>query len=126
MIDSDDEGQWDSRQTQKAKAKTSTPVKGISDVQKAILKTDWRLALVPLVFLLFRLWGNLRFFVSMTRDCCVGVVETEELNGFFCITEGCFDVLYNEVILALHVRIGIKIILKGEERGRERYTVIAK
>ena len=120
MIDSDDDGQWDSRQTQKVKDKTSTPVKGISDVQKAISKTDWRLALVPLVFLLFRFWGNLRFFVSMIKDCRVGVLETEELNGFFCITEDCFDVLYNEVILAMHVRIGIKIILKGEERGRER------
>ena len=62
----------------------------------------------------------------MTKDCSVRVLDTKELNGFFCITEGCFDVLYNEVILALHVRIGIKIILKGEERGRERYTVIAK
>ncbi|XP_019849000.1 PREDICTED: uncharacterized protein LOC105316804 isoform X1 [Amphimedon queenslandica] len=65
LVDSDDEGQWTSHKL--SNTKSSTQAQGMKKVEKAISKTDWRLALVPLIFLLFRFWGNLRHLVILLK-----------------------------------------------------------
>ncbi|XP_019848975.1 PREDICTED: probable G-protein coupled receptor 157 [Amphimedon queenslandica] len=101
LIESDEDGQWTTRHAQ-IKPKPSTPAKGMRDVQAAISKADWRLALVPLVFLLLRFWGNLRFFISMMNNCHVYAAHPKEYSGFFCVEPECFNLLYNKEILTLH------------------------
>uniref|UniRef100_A0A1X7TB06 G-protein coupled receptors family 2 profile 2 domain-containing protein n=1 Tax=Amphimedon queenslandica TaxID=400682 RepID=A0A1X7TB06_AMPQE len=99
LVDSDDEGQWTSHKL--LNAKSSTRAQGMKKVEKAISKTDWRLALVPLIFLLFRFWGNLRYFITMRNDCHL-FVDENYFDGYFCISETCFNLLYNKGILILH------------------------
>lgn len=89
----------------KANNSSSTPIKSRKTMVEALSKTDLKLLLVPLIFFLFRVWGTLRFFISMMPSCNIYVSETERKPdmAFFCIHTSCYRILYNEVLLLLHV-----------------------
>ena len=75
-----------------------------SVVTKSIKKVDLKLLAIPFVFVLFRLWGTIRYFVSMRPDC-------HQYSGFLnhdnssdiCVENSCFDILYHPVLLYTQV-----------------------
>lgn len=103
----DDPGHWNTAHMINFKANNRSPVamKSRKTMVEALSKADLKLLLVPLIFFMFRVWGTLRFFISMIPSCHVYVPETEHSPdmAFFCIHTSCYRVLYNEVLLLLHV-----------------------
>ena len=125
----DDRGQWNTNHMYKANGSGTT--KGERKLVNALSKADIKLILVPLIFLLFRFWGTLRFFISMNESCHLfyhpQANDSFSLNEqyfdeknmhvikvpYFCISQSCFNVLYNKILLFLHVSYTLNFILHG-------------
>ena len=107
LISEDDPGHWNTAHMVNFKANNRSPIaiKSRKTMVEALSKADLKLLLVPLIFFMFRVWGTLRFFISMIPSCHVYIPETEHSPdmAFFCIHTSCYRVLYNEVLLLLHV-----------------------
>ena len=96
-------GQWSSNYvTLKSDQPESSPIRRKRELVEAISKTDLKLLLVPVTFLLIRIWGTIRFFISMWPHCHIFNPTT---TTFFCIDKHCFDMLYNKELLTLHVSL---------------------
>jgi G protein-coupled receptor 157 len=110
IVSEDDIGQWN---TAHNAIKSYKPIKGKNDLHKAVSKADYKFILIPIFFILFRMWGTVRFFISMMDSCHIynkqqlldqiyDFDQEDSDNPFFCINQYCFDILYNDVLLFLH------------------------
>ena len=62
---------------------------------EAMVHLDQKLIFIPLVFILLRLWGTLRFFISFSPSC-------HRLCGdYIVIGNPCKDALYNPFLLVM-------------------------
>ena len=75
-----------------------------SVIIKSIKKLDLKLLAIPVVFVVFRLWGTIRYFISMSPACHRYPGFLNDYNSSsFCVETGCFNVLYHPVLLYMQV-----------------------
>ena len=63
----------------------------------AISSLDRKLIWIPLVFILLRMWGTLRFFISFAASCRCHDVFSNEIG----MSESCFRALYTPALMYL-------------------------
>ena len=66
-------------------------------VTAAIIQLDQKLIWIPLVFILLRMWGTIRFFISFSPDCHY----YDQQKHIICAKQSCINILYNPVLVYL-------------------------
>lgn len=61
----------------------------------AMIHLDHKLIFIPLVFILLRMWGTLRFFISFAPSC------HSPCEDMLIVREPCKSVLYNPFLLVM-------------------------
>ena len=64
-------------------------------VTAAIIQLDQKLIWIPVVFILVRMWGTIRLFISFSPDC--NVVENREI----IMNSTCSDMLFHPILVYL-------------------------
>ena len=64
-------------------------------MKAAFYNVDQKLLWIPIVFLLLRMWGTLRFFISLARSCHYICDDSIVVLPF------CYKVLYHPVLVYL-------------------------
>lgn len=63
-------------------------------IQKAIARTDYKLLLIPIVFMLMRMWGTTRYFISMhgknTRALFSPPLLYLQVTNYYCTYMHCY------------------------------------
>ena len=63
----------------------------------AIIKLDQKLIWIPIVFIVLRMWGTIRFFISFSPDCHIPDEHCHVIKA----NASCTDMLYNQGLVYL-------------------------
>lgn len=72
----------------------------------ALAKMDLKLILVPVLFVIVRAPGNIRYFISFIHPGCRIPVYNLTDDGV-CINRSCYELLYNQGLMDLQVRFSV-------------------
>ena len=64
-------------------------------ITEAMIHLDQKLIFIPLVFILLRMWGNLRFFISFAPSCHA------PCGDVLIVRNPCKSVLYNPFLMVM-------------------------
>ena len=63
-------------------------------LNQAMSKIDWKLLAIPIFFIFLRIWGTLRYFLSMSYECR----PNESLCDMNSVPRKCNDLNYNFIL----------------------------
>ena len=66
-------------------------------VTAAIIQLDQKLIWIPVVFIVLRMWGTIRFFISFSPDCHIA----DQQRHMIVANTSCTDILYNPGLVYL-------------------------
>ena len=75
-------------------------------ISEALTNIDLKLLLIPILFILLRIWVVIRYFIGINPECVRPRINAynHTLMCGFCITNnGTCGVFYNDVLVGVHV-----------------------